>query len=189
MEVAALPARLLARRRLLVQLPVRLRRRPLVRLILPACPCLPSLPARRYVRMRQLLQWVFAGAPGHPALRELCDRIAASVEGHRSFSSDARINTLERTGAGLFTDVLLRHAAAHPPARPRDDPWGVRLLPRVLFGAPTAPAYGLTPADPGVAVLHHSASNWQPDRCGCGWRCGGLAAACRQLQAHMCVLP
>jgi hypothetical protein len=114
--------------------------------------------------MRQLAQWVFAGAPGHPALKELCDSIAGGVSRHFLFSSDSRTDTLERTGAGLFTDVLLRHAAAHPPAR-RDDPWGVRLLPRVLFGAPQTPAYGLTPSDPGVAVLHHSV--------GGGWSAGG----------------
>lgn len=108
-----------------------------------------------YVRQRQLSQYVFAGAPGHPALRDLCERIAAAVTKHNTFSSDARINALERTGAGLFTDVLLQHAAEHTPAR-RDDPWGVRLLPRVRFGAPQAPAYGLTPTDAGVVVLHHS---------------------------------
>ncbi|KAL4444209.1 hypothetical protein ABPG75_011946 [Micractinium tetrahymenae] len=108
-----------------------------------------------YVRQRQLAQWVFAGAPGHPALQELCDRIAAAAAARQTFSSDARINALERTGAGLFTDVLLRHAAAHPPAA-RDDPWGVRLLPRVRFGAPPSPAFGLTPSDPGVVALHHA---------------------------------
>lgn len=107
------------------------------------------------MRQRQLAQWVFAGAPGHPALLELCDRIAAAAAGRDTFSSDARINALERTGAGLFTDVLLRHAAAHPPAA-RDNPWGVRLLPRVRFAAPASPAFGLTPSDPGVAVLHHA---------------------------------
>lgn len=112
-----------------------------------------------YVRMRQLGQWVFAGAPGHPALKELCDRIAAGVDQHQSFSLDSRINTLERTGAGLFTDVLLRHAAQHPPSN-RDDPWGVRLLPRVLFGAPQKPAFGLAPTDPGVAVMHHTVGVW-----------------------------
>lgn len=117
----------------------------------PAAACA----AHRYVRQRQLVQWVFAGAPGHPALQELCDRIAAAAAARQTFSSDARVNALERTGAGLFTDVLLRHAAAHPPAA-RDDPWGVRLLPRVRFAAPPAPAFGLTPSDPGVAVLHHA---------------------------------
>ena len=29
--------------------------------------------ARKYVRKRQVLQWAFAGAPGHPALRAACE--------------------------------------------------------------------------------------------------------------------
>jgi hypothetical protein len=109
-----------------------------------------------YVRMRQLAPWVFAGAPGHPALRELCDEVAARAAGGAPLSADPRLDGAERSGAGVFTDVLLAHAAAHPPAR-RDDPWGVRLLPRVRFAAPQEPAYGLAPGDPGVAVLHHPA--------------------------------
>ena len=32
--------------------------------------------SRHFVRRRQVLNWVFAGAPGHPALREICDHIA-----------------------------------------------------------------------------------------------------------------
>lgn len=123
------------------------------------------------MRQRQLVQSVFAGAPGHPALRELCDRIAAGVGKHHSFSTDSRLDALERSGAGLFTDVLLAHAAAHPPAQ-RQDPWGVRLLPRVTFGAPVKPAHGLSPADPGVAVLHHPQDGaWGrrgSSRCGAG---------------------
>lgn len=130
--------------------------------------------------MRQLVQWVFAGAPGHPALKELCDAIAAGVGRRQSFSADARIDALERTGAGLFTDVLLRHAAQHPPSR-RDDPWGVRLLPRLLFGAPSRPAYGLAPDDPGVAVLHHSAGGtWEQGR----W---GPPAGARTACMHACM--
>jgi mannosyltransferase OCH1-like enzyme len=67
-----------------------------------------------YVRTRQVLQWVFAGAAGHPALREVCDRIAGSVR--TTFSSDPNLDILEKTGPGVFTDVVLRHAARHPPS-------------------------------------------------------------------------
>lgn len=69
-----------------------------------------------YVRTRQVLQWVFAGAPTHPALREVCDRIAASVKGKTSFSSDPNLDILERTGPGVFTDVVMKHANLHPPS-------------------------------------------------------------------------
>ena len=34
----------------------------------------------------QILQWVFAGAPGHPALREACDFIAQHA--HTVFSNN-----------------------------------------------------------------------------------------------------
>lgn len=70
-----------------------------------------------YARTRQVLQWVFAGAPGHPALRETCDRIAASVR--TTFSSDANMDVLEKTGPGVFTDVVLKHSDLHPPSNVR----------------------------------------------------------------------
>ncbi|KAL6771149.1 hypothetical protein ACKKBF_B34135 [Auxenochlorella protothecoides x Auxenochlorella symbiontica] len=115
-----------------------------------------------YVRPRQVLQWVFAAAPGHPALRAACDRIAAGVATRHSLSP--AIDTLERTGPGLFTDVVLEAAAGSPWAGAARDPWTVRILPRVAFGAPKAPAHGLTPLDPGVVVLHHFMGSWRSRR-------------------------
>ena len=63
----------------------------------------------------QVLQWVFAGAPNHPALRELCDWIRDHAT-HR-FSKNTNRDTLERTGPGVWTDVVLRHALANPPSK------------------------------------------------------------------------
>lgn len=60
----------------------------------------------------QVLQWMFAAAPGHPALRDICDHIAGSVD--TQFSGDKNFDTLERTGPGAFTDVILKHAQLHP---------------------------------------------------------------------------
>ena len=65
----------------------------------------------------QVLQWVFAAAPGHPALRDMCDHIARS--GGAKFSASTNVYTLERTGPGAWTDVVLRHARAHPPSKVR----------------------------------------------------------------------
>jgi hypothetical protein len=65
----------------------------------------------------QVLQWVFAGAPGHPALREICDHIATHAT--TVFSNNTNRDTLERTGPGVWTDVILRHALQHPPAKVR----------------------------------------------------------------------
>ena len=60
----------------------------------------------------QVLQWTFAAAPGHPALRDMCDHIARSVD--RKFSGNKNFDTLERTGPGAFTDFILKHAQLHP---------------------------------------------------------------------------
>lgn len=60
----------------------------------------------------QVLQWTFAAAPGHPALREICDHIARSVD--QKFTGNKNFDTLERTGPGAFTDIILKHAQLHP---------------------------------------------------------------------------
>ena len=65
----------------------------------------------------QVLQWVFAAAPGHPALQEICDHIAANAL--TRFSNNTNRDTLERTGPGVWTDVVLKHATLHPPAAVR----------------------------------------------------------------------
>ena len=76
----------------------------------------PEIAAHRnYARTRQVLQWVFAAAPGHPALREICDHIAQNV--YTVFSQNTNRDTLERTGPGVFTDYVLKHAAMHPPSK------------------------------------------------------------------------
>ena len=67
--------------------------------------------SRHFVRRRQVLNWVFAGAPGHPALREICDHIARSA--HRVFTNNTNRDTLERTGPGAFTDVIVRQFWLH----------------------------------------------------------------------------
>ena len=64
-----------------------------------------------------MLQWVFAAAPGHPALQEICDHIAANAL--TRFSNNTNRDTLERTGPGVWTDVVLKHATLHPLATVR----------------------------------------------------------------------
>ena len=63
--------------------------------------------------MLQVLQWLFGAVAGHPVLRDVCDRIA-NASGD-SFSKDTNADTEERTGPGVWTDVVLQHALAHPP--------------------------------------------------------------------------
>ena len=71
--------------------------------------------SRHFVRRRQVLNWAFAAAPGHPALREVCDEIKKNAR--RVFTNNTNRDTLERTGPGAFTDAVLRHFWRHSAAR------------------------------------------------------------------------
>uniref|UniRef100_A0A383WPH4 Methyltransferase FkbM domain-containing protein n=1 Tax=Tetradesmus obliquus TaxID=3088 RepID=A0A383WPH4_TETOB len=113
---------------------------------------------QQYARQRQMATWFFAAAPGHPVLRELCDHIAHNVM--TVFSNNTVRDTLERTGQGVWTDRVLRHALQHPAAK-HDDPWKVRILPRVAFGVHPSGDDELGPHLPGVVVLHHFLGSWQ----------------------------
>jgi len=130
---------------------------------------------RQYARMAQVLQWVFAGAPGHPALRAVCDHIASHA--NATLSHVANLDTLERTGPGAWTDAVLAAAAQHTPGGEGDaGRWPVRILPRVSFGAHPKGYDGVSAADPRVLVLHHFLGSWK--KLG-GWALGpgGLVAA------------
>ncbi|KAK9792043.1 hypothetical protein WJX73_001872 [Symbiochloris irregularis] len=114
---------------------------------------------RQYVRKRQVLQWIFAAAPGHPVLREMCDHIAQHAR-DRLATQDS-FDTLERTGPGTWTDIILKQALLHPPARRKEDPWNVRILPMVFFGAHPSASDAVQPTDPNVAALHHFLGSWK----------------------------
>lgn len=73
----------------------------------PVTPRQPPL-----ARTRQILNWFFAAAPRHPVLREMCDHIARNAMS--SFSSNEVRDTMERTGLGVWTDVVLKYAMQHP---------------------------------------------------------------------------
>mmetsp|Transcript_13518 Transcript_13518/g.38436 ORF Transcript_13518/g.38436 Transcript_13518/m.38436 type:complete len:382 (-) Transcript_13518:1448-2593(-) len=107
-----------------------------------------------YVRRRQVLQWVIAASPGHPVLQEVCDFIASHALS--KFSNNTNRDTLERTGPGVWTDIVLRHALS------TSSKWPVRILPRVAFGINPKDAADPVPADyEGVAVLHHFLGSWK----------------------------
>jgi FkbM family methyltransferase len=152
-----------------------------------------SSPSSWPPRQRTVATWMLAAAPGHPALRELCERVARGAGATFSASSAVR-DTAERTGAALVTDVLLRHAVggvgvggrapfvnvttaipgggggvAARGGRPHSgqDPWRVRILPLVAFGA-SASGDSATPAaatiardSPGVVAVHHALGTWE----------------------------
>ena len=103
--------------------------------------------------MLQVLQWVIVAAPGHPVLKEVCDFIA--LHALSKFSNNTNRDTLERTGPGVWTDAVLRHALA-------SSEWPVRILPRVAFGInPKDAADPVPPDHEGVAVLHHFLGSWK----------------------------
>ena len=104
--------------------------------------------------LSQVLQWAFAAAPGHPALREVCEHIARH-EGDL-LSEDARQDVLERTGPGPWTDAVLRHARLHPPPKVLSHASPKLLLQRRRSIAPgvTANVLGLGPWTD--AILRHA---------------------------------
>ncbi|KXZ52833.1 hypothetical protein GPECTOR_8g216 [Gonium pectorale] len=144
---------------------------------------------RHFVRKRQVLQWFFAAAPGHPVLRAACEHIARNVR--RTFSNNTNRDTLERTGPGMWTDTVLRHAAAHPPTL-ANDPWKVRILPRVAFGVHPAGIDGLTTDAREIVVMHHFLGSWKKRG---GWHkrrtvlqiLAGALAAALQRRAQVAV--
>lgn len=91
------------------------------------------------VRQRQLQHGVLAAAPGHPALKEVCDRVAANLGA--SSSGHPILDALERTGPGVLTDSVLAFAEEHA-RTDKSGPWGVRILSQSAFGVP-----GATPCD------------------------------------------
>lgn len=113
-----------------------------------------------YVRRRQVLQWVIMAAPGHPVLREVCDFIASNSR--QTFSNNTNRDTLERTGPGVWTDIVLRHSVRPDPA------WPIRILPRVAFGVnPKDLADAVRPDHSDIAVLHHFLGSWKVQG---GWK-------------------
>lgn len=43
----------------------------------------------------------------------------------------------------------------------RDDPWNVRILAKVFWGAHPAGLDGIPPDDPGISVMHHFLGSWK----------------------------
>ncbi|CAK0732485.1 hypothetical protein CVIRNUC_000137 [Coccomyxa viridis] len=106
----------------------------------------------------QVLQWAFAAAPGHPALRQVCEHIARH-EGEL-ISADARRDVLERTGPGPWTDAVLRHARLRPLSKDGTR-WRARVLPIVTLGVHPHRQDDWTPGFPEAAVMHQFTGSWR----------------------------
>ena len=119
---------------------------------------------RHYARKRQVEQWFFAAAPGHPVLRRVCDWIADHYDAPLSDSEDR--DTLERTGPGVWTDMVLRHALEMSEAGPGGAlarEWPVRVFPRVAFGSRKGHD-GIPMDSRGIAVVHHFSGSWKASK-------------------------
>jgi hypothetical protein len=138
---------------------------------------------------RQVLNWAFAAAPGHPALLAAAEAIAASAsaDAHdaagggaageraaqrwrsRGDAREANSDVLERTGPGVWTDTLLtwyvRRKLAGDAAGGGggDARWAIRFLPRVAFGTHPRPgsADGVPQRAPEVVIAHAFAGGWK----------------------------
>lgn len=113
---------------------------------------------RTYARQKQILQWALAGAPGHPALQDVCDHIARFAT--HVFTPNKDRNILEVTGPGAWTDAVLR---AVPP---RVDPeqfraWPVKVLPRVVMGNFPGGLDKLPGDAPGEVMVHQFVGSWK----------------------------
>lgn len=109
----------------------------------------------RFARQRQILQWVFAAEAGHPVLKEICDFISKNA--NSVFSKVENFNTLEKTGPGIWTDVVLRHADKDPE---------IRILPKSAFGVQPFKYDGLGPDSHLLIVFHHFLGSWKEEQWG-----------------------
>lgn len=112
--------------------------------------------SRHFVRRRQVLNWVFAGAPGHPVLISVAKHITEGAR--RVFTEASNRNTLERTGPGAFTDAVMAHFESTQTKRSF---WNVRVLPKVVLGTHPLNEEGVRQDHPDVAVAHRYAGNWK----------------------------
>ncbi|KAK3248296.1 hypothetical protein CYMTET_42231 [Cymbomonas tetramitiformis] len=140
--------------------------------------------SRHFVRKRQVLQWVFMGVPGHPVLRAVCNHIAKHAT--TTFSNNTNRDTLERTGPGIWTDAVLHQSVVQGLSRKGDNPWLVRILPRVAFGAHPSGDDGIPPTSSQILVMHHFMGSWKVQG---GWQKQNLGLLLLSLMPSTMVKP
>jgi len=114
--------------------------------------------SRHFVRRRQVLNWAFAGAPGHPVLVAVAEHI--NQGSRKVFSGSTNRNTLERTGPGAFTDALMDHFEKLR-AGEGNAFWNVRALPKVNFGTHPLGEEGVSQDHPDVVIAHRYSGGWK----------------------------
>lgn len=132
--------------------------------------------SRHFVRRRQVLNWAFAGAPGHPVLIAVANHINAGA--HKIFTKSTNRNTLERTGPGAFTDALMDHFQKLRAGKANTF-WNVRMLPKVNFGTHPLGEEGVSQDHPDVVIAHRYSGGWKDKS---GWN------GKRKWYEHMAIL-
>jgi alpha 1,6-mannosyltransferase len=121
-----------------------------------------------WARRLQFCQWTIASKPGHPILAEIITRITQDTlnmkEGlERLTPSDMKISTLEYTGPGVWTDVVLGYLGTLSPSIKSSDLVGltsrkliddVVILPITSF-SPGEGRMGSEPEDHPMAFVRH----------------------------------
>jgi len=132
--------------------------------------------SRHFVRRRQVLNWAFAGAPGHPVLIAVANHINAGAQ--KIFTKSTNRNTLERTGPGAFTDALMDHFQKLREGQANTF-WNVRMLPKVNFGTHPLGEEGVSQDHPDVVIAHRYSGGWKDKS---GWN------GKRKWYEHMAIL-
>lgn len=117
----------------------------------------------------QITNWWMAAAPGHPALRYLLDKIASQA-GARLYD-EPHIDTIARTGPGVFTEAVLWGALRHPPSKARQGLLGLRS--DVMLARHAVAAQRQNIGLPSCLQRDGFAVRVLPRACG-GWNVGGI---------------
>ena len=114
-----------------------------------------------YARQMQILQWTFAAAPGHPALSRIVDLITRGDDARDDLiAEEPHRDILNRTGPGVFTDSILRHALPNANDVVAKT-WPVKILPMIAFGNKPGGRAGMPRNADGEIVVHHSKGSWK----------------------------
>ncbi len=129
---------------------------------------------RTYARTRQYEQFIFAAERGHPLLRAAVEHIGG---GAATGAPGSDRGVLDRTGPGLWTDLIYEHVAREVAAGRSLD--SLLLLPRTAFGVFSNGADGIYVEDvPEGALfgLHGFRGSWKKRHrwTGALWRAASL---------------
>jgi len=96
-------------------------------------------------RIYQLCNWTFAAQKGHPVLKKIIDRVIINIH------EKPELPTLEKTGPGVFTDVILENIKDNE----------ITILPIKYFGA--GQKHSNSPTRKNGFVVHYFLGSWKKE--------------------------